>query len=173
MIRKMAIWCCAVAPFLASTLPSQAQKIMVSSHIGDATIVSLTGVNSDRAAVTFRRELDDEVETCVREGQAASEAACAKMAKKSLDHRTATRRAYCSRATLYTEFGNYSMVAHELEVSTYDGKTSRMVRTDWKDHGTEKLIGNCGGCNTPQLIDTFRILCPKLYAEIAKDGELY
>ncbi len=49
-----------VAPALAG------DKILLGSHIGFATIVSIVGVNSDRAAVSFRREIDDVVETCAR-----------------------------------------------------------------------------------------------------------
>ena len=174
-----------LALIVALALPIWAQgtdKIAVSSHIGSATILSLTGVNSDRATVVFRRELDDIVETCVREGwpnasgqgESGSEsdiaAACVIMAKKSFDPRVTKRIAYCSRLTFYTEFGNYSIIGHEVE----PGSSGRhLYRTDWKDHETEKLIGNCGTCNTPQLIDTLRVLCPKSYTEIAKEGDLY
>jgi hypothetical protein len=71
----------------------------------------------------------------------------------------------CSKSTIYTEFGNYSMVNSEKEAeSIIDGKPYRPNRTDWKDHRNEEIVGNCSGCGTPQLIDTFKILCPASFA---------
>jgi hypothetical protein len=156
-----------VAPALAG------DKILIGSHIGSATIVSISGVNSDRAAVSFRREIDDEVETCAREtvrddGEYSSKVAeCVKEAIRQRDSRTYTRRALCSRNTIYTEFGNFSLVKWEREEeSLIEGKKYRPIRTDWKDHKTERIVGNCGGCNTPQMIDTFKILCPSWYDKL-------
>jgi len=45
-------------------------------------------------------------------------------------------------------------------------------RTNWKNHRDDKIIGNCSGCNTPQLLDTYRILCPSWYRD-AFDGQDY
>lgn len=94
-------------------------KILLGPHSGDATIVTIAGVNSDRAVVKFRRELDDEVEDCVREGgegtNSQAVARCVKEGMAREANHTYTRRAFCSRLTLYTEFGNFSMVNHERE----------------------------------------------------------
>ena len=152
-----------------------AEKIMVSSHIGDATIIQKSGIDTDRASLVFRRELDDEIETCVRENPKAASnpseiaASCARNLSRRIDRTTTTRRAYCSRNTLYTEFGNFSLVNWEKENSA--GRV--VVRTDWKDHRTEQLIGNCSGCNTPQLIDTYRILCPRSYDKNSQGFDMY
>lgn len=162
--------------FSASS-PIRTDKILWSSHMGNATVISVKGQDSDRAKVIFHRELDDEVETCVREHPREDDkesdiaAACVREVAKVLNRQTTTRRADCSRATLYTEFGNFSMTSHTAEVREYNRQT--MLRTDWKDHSTGKLIGNCGGCNTPRLIDTLRVLCPKLYNELSKEGIVY
>jgi hypothetical protein len=47
--------------------------------------------------------------------------------------------------------------------------TWRPVRTNWKNRD-DNIIGNCSGCNTPQLLGTYRILCPSWYKE-AFDGK--
>jgi hypothetical protein len=54
--------------------------------------------------------------------------------------------------------------AFVLAESIIDGKPYRPNRTDWKDHRNEEIVGNCSGCGTPQLIDTFKILCPASFA---------
>jgi len=153
------------------------EKILLGPHIGDATIISITGVNSDRAVVRFRREPDDEAETCAREHSEAAPTEIAFCVKKALQAGRAsvyTRRAFCSRSTLYTEFGNYSMVNSEKEEeSIIDGKPYRPIRTDWMDHRTGKIVGNCSACNTPQLIDTFKILCPVFYSQQFEGLEPY
>src|SRR5258707_15895830 len=75
------------------------------------------------------------------------------------------RRALCFKSTIYTEFGNYSMINTEKESETViDGKPYRPIRTDWKNHRNEEIVGNCSGCNTPQMLDTFKVLCPASYA---------
>jgi hypothetical protein len=128
---------------LAGLMGQQAQcaeKILLGPHIGDATIVEISGLNSDRALVRFRRELDDEIETCTREaGDQSDSKNIAKCVRDGVSREAGhvyTRRAFCSRLTLYTEFGNFSMVAHEKEAaSSFDGKPYRPIRTDWKDLG--------------------------------------
>jgi hypothetical protein len=147
-------------------------KIMLGAHTGYATIVSLTGVNSDKAAVTFRRELDDFVEECDRETgedsmRSMKVSSCAKRSAAQDKGRVSQRRAYCTRHTVYTEFGNFSLVnTHKEAESTLEGKLYRPIRTDWKDHKTEAVVGNCSACNTSQIIDTFRILCPASHAKL-------
>ncbi len=153
-------------------------KILFSPHSGDATIVDVRGVNSDRAIVRFRRELDDEIEDCTREsGEGASPrqiANCARNGLAALGGRVFTRRAYCSASTLYTEFGNYSMVNHVSEPDAMvEGRVYRSVRTDWKDHVSGEIVGNCNACNTPQLIDTFKVLCPLFYESLFEGREPY
>jgi hypothetical protein len=87
-----------------------------------------------------------------------------RMLEKSL------RRAVCPRNTLYTEFGNYSLIDYVREEDQKTGdQTWRPVRTNWKNHRDDKIIGNCGGCNTPQLLDTYHVLCPSWYKD-AFDG---
>ncbi len=148
-------------------------KILLGPHLGDATIVSLERVNSDRAVVTFRRELDDEIEMCAREHPDYNPSQLAACANAGMRHRpTLVRRGYCSGNTLYTEFGSYSLVGHERETaSNFGEKLYRPIRTDWKDHRTEQVVGNCSACNTPQLLSTFRVLCPKRYDELFAEGD--
>jgi|SRR5450830_250945 hypothetical protein len=165
-----------VAAFALICTPSTAaEKLSLGSHIGFATILSISGVNSDRATVLARRELDDLIEMCAREirsdenGSVDSQkiADCAKSALRQEKGRTYRRSALCSRHTIYTEIGNFSLVNYEKEAeSVYDGKTYRPMRTDWKDHRTENIVGNCGGCGTPQILNTFEVLCPRVYGEL-------
>jgi hypothetical protein len=156
----------------------KADKILLSSHIGNATILSLTGVDTGQAVVKFTRKLDDLIEDCTREFgtngdgtvDSAKVADCASQGQKQEHGRVWTRRAVCPRITLYTEFGNYSLIDWVKEPDQEaHGRKWRPVRTNWKDHRNDQIIGNCGGCNTPQLIDTYRILCPASYKE-AFDG---
>jgi len=43
----------------------KADKILLGSQIGSATIISLTGVDTDYALVRFTRKLDDLIEDCL------------------------------------------------------------------------------------------------------------
>jgi hypothetical protein len=161
-------------------------KILVGPHFGSGTILSISGINSDHAALAYRIETDDLVESCVRntgnDGSKADSDLAAECTRKALNNprsimngtpRVTKRRAFCSRATIYTEFGNFSMVDHEKEPSVTDGRKPVMIRTDWKDHTTGEILSNGGASNTDVIIDTFRILCPKWYDGIAKGGMLY
>lgn len=159
---------------LAHAEESQTGKILLGSHIGSATIISLSGVDTGKAVVKFQRKLDDLIEDCTRNMSADDNgnfdsvkvADCATLGLKQEHGKIGTRRAVCPRNTLYTEFGNYSLIDWVKEKEeTVDGRTWRPVRTNWKDHRNDQIIGNCGGCNTPQLIDTYRILCPSWYRD--------
>jgi uncharacterized protein len=147
-------------------------KISVGAHAGDATVLTLERPDTDNAAVYFRRELDDLVEDCTRNvspdgnGLVDSQkvSACVKEASRRENGQIYKRRARCSISTIYTEFGNFTMVHTEKESeSEYEGKTYKPIRTDWKNHRTEQLAGNCNGCNTPQMLSTFQVLCPASY----------
>ena len=167
-----ALLCLAAVPACAT------DKILLGPHSGDATIVELQGVNSDKAQVRFRRELDDEIEACTREGgdeaSPKSIASCAKAGMAQQAGHVYTRRAFCSRLTLYTEFGNFSMVNHERETaSTFEGKPYRPMRTDWKDHKSGKIAGNCSACNTPQMLSTLKVLCPVFYDNLFSGVDAY
>lgn len=144
-----------------SSQSSRLTKILLGPHIGDATIVSLTGVDSDKAVAVFRRERDDIEEDCSRNlGERVSEVPrCVEKGLRDWAGKLWTRRAWCSRSTIYTEFGNFSMVNVQPEGPSGNG-SKRLARTDWKNHRTERLAGNCSACNTPQMIDTFAKLCP-------------
>jgi hypothetical protein len=168
-MRSSFLFLCA-AISLVSTQSRADRKIMVGPHIGNASIITLRGINSSKAVVTFRRESEDHLETCTRESSKSPQQC---MQDIKTDTRINERSANCPRATIYTEFGNFSMINHELEISRVSGKTTRLVRTDWKDHKTGQLVGNCSGCNTPIMIDTYRVLCPISFNDIARDGELY
>jgi hypothetical protein len=160
----------------------RADKILLGPHIGNATIVSLKGVDTGQASVKFQRKLDDVVEDCARnigpneDGTVPSEkvANCAKAGIKEWGEKVLTRRAVCPRSTLYTEFGNYSLIDYVREegLKTRD-QTWRPVRTNWKNHRDDQIIGNCGGCNTPQLLDTYRILCPSWYKDAFESLDPY
>ena len=152
-------------------------KILLGTHIGDATVLSLTGVNTGQAVVKFQRKPDDVVEDCARnigneDGTVPPEkvANCTKAGVAEWGSKVLTRRAVCPRSTLYTEFGNFSLIDYVREADQkMDDHTWRPVRTNWKNHRNDKIIGNCAGCNTPQLLDTYRILCPSWYKD-AFDG---
>jgi len=162
--------------------PTKGKKILLSSHVGSATVISLTGVNSEHARVTFRRELDDAIEDCARNmglGQnddvdASKVSRCAVKELAEQKGRIDKRSANCPRNTIYTEFGNYSLVNWEKEPeSSIEGKPYRPMRTDWKDHRNEQIIGNCSGCGTPQIMDTFQILCPRTYHNLFDGYDAY
>ncbi|MGC2780883.1 MAG: hypothetical protein WA418_35140 [Bradyrhizobium sp.] len=143
-------------------------KILVSSHRGDATILTLSDVDSDTAAVTFRIELDDAIESCLREPppddiKPADVARCAKQVM-DLDAGKQTKRramcSMCSKNTVYTEFGNFSLVGTG-EPESSEGK--KMIRTGWKDHRNDQIVGNSTASRTDAMLSTFRILCPSVY----------
>lgn len=148
-------------------------KILLGPHTGDATILTLSGVNTDRAIATFRRELDDFIEYCNRNFppddngvvDAKRIAKCLKELTTEESGRIYKRRAYCSRLTVYTEFGNYSLVGQqkEEEQRRENGKMYRPIQTDWKDHRTGKVVGNCSACGSQVLLDILKVLCPAEY----------
>lgn len=178
MLRTRILLAAAIFGAAPTTHAVAGGKILFGPHSGDATVVAITGVNSDRAEVNFLRELDDEIEDCVREGgKPADSQAVARCVKQGMAREAGhvyRRRAFCSRLTLYTEFGNYSMVNHERETgSTENGKPYRPVRTDWKDHRTDQIVGNCNACNTPQLLSTLKVLCPVKYDEMFAGSDPY
>ncbi|CCD85726.1 exported protein of unknown function [Bradyrhizobium sp. ORS 285] len=151
-------------PRSAASAPA---KILLSSHRGDATILTLSDPDSDKAEVTFRIELDDAIERCLREPppddiNPAEVARCAKQVMDLNDGKPSKRRAMCSKNTVYTEFGNYSLVGTGEPQSNGEGN-KKSIRTDWKDHRNEKIVGNCSACRTPEIINTFEVLCPATY----------
>ena len=141
-----------------------AEKILLGPHIGDATIIRVIGADTKRAKVTFRRSIGDITETCARErGDSDEVATCVEESIADMKP-IYERRGNCQTRTLYTEFGDFSMVNFEFETSSE--LNYKPVRTDWKDHKTGEIVGNCGGCNTPQLVDTLRVLCPSLFKRL-------
>ena len=145
--------------------PKAPSKILISDHAGDATILSLYGVDTDGAAVTFQVELDDAIEGCLREPppdqiNPQEVAACAKRVMERMAGKQSKRRAMCSKNTVYTEFGNFSLVNTE-KTEPVDGQ--KMMRTDWKDHRNDRIVGNCSACKTPEMLSTFQVLCPSAY----------
>ena len=141
-------------------------KILVSSHRGDATILTLSDLDSDTAAVTFRIELDDAIESCLRDPppddiKPAEVARCAKQVMDLNAGKQIKRRAMCSKNTVYTEFGNFSLVgAGEPESS---GEGNKMIRTNWKDHRNEQIVDNSTAARTDAMLSTFAVLCPAAY----------
>lgn len=151
---------------LAATASSAvAEKIFVSSDLGDATVIQLVNPDGEKAQASFQREQDDVVDFCVRQtkkAQASTEVQrCTANASRDAE-KVMTRRAFCSRLTIYTEFGNFSMVNHEIVAGRFiSGKPA--VRTDWKNHVTAEIVRNCQTCRTPEMLDTLRVLCPITY----------
>ena len=147
------------------------EKILLSSHIGNATIIKVIGTDTKHAKVTFRRSIGDITETCARETADKENEQFSDQVATCVEGSIADmkpvyeRRGNCQTRTLYTEFGNFSMINFVFEASSTDA-SYKPVRTDWKDHKTEEIIGNCGGCGTPQLIDTLRVLCPSLFKRL-------
>jgi len=177
MIIVLGLLFAATASALFCGSARASEKILLGPHIGDATIIGISGTNSDKAIVKFRRELDDEIEDCTREGDPSDSKTVAQCVKDGLAQEAGhiyTRRAFCSRLTLYTEFGNFSMVNHEKEAaSVIDGKSYRPMRTDWKDHRTGEIVGNCSACNTPQMLSTLKVLCPVFYNQLFNGYDPY
>ena len=54
-----------------------------------------------------------------------------------------------------------------------DNRQTRMIRTDWKNHRNEALIGNCSACGTPVVIETFRVLCPRQFQSLFGSSNVY
>lgn len=150
----------ALALLLSNSASAEPDKILVSSHYGDATILALTGPNSDKAAVVFQRQPDDEVETCAREheGSPSTEiAACVKKALQGGNAPIRTRRAFCSRSTVYMEFGGYSLVGHaRLPDVTYGDKTYESYDIQWMCHRTGQVIPNDSADGEPEIMATFK-----------------
>jgi hypothetical protein len=151
------------SPGVAAKAPA---KILLSSHRGDATILTLSDIDSDTAAVTFRIELDDAIESCLREPppediKPTEVARCAKQVLDLNAGKQIKRRAMCSKNTVYTEFGNFSLVGTGEPESSGEGR--KMIRTDWKDHRNEQIVGNSTASRTDALLKTFEILCPSAY----------
>lgn len=143
-------------------------KILLGAHIGDATVVTLEHTNTENATVMFRRELADLVEDCNRNAtprdndlaDAREVVTCVRQKLQNNTEQLTRRRARCGINTIYTEFGNYTLVAtHAIEQK--DGPP--LIQTDWKNHRDEKLAGNCSACRTPEMISTFKVLCPIAY----------
>ena len=154
--------------------PKTPTKILISSHRGDATILSLSEPDSNNAVAIFRIELDDAIEECLREPppdqiDPKQVARCAKQVMDQAAGKQLKRRAMCSKNTIYAEFGHYSLVGTgEPEA---EGEGQKMIRTDWKDHRDEKIVGNCSACKTPEILNTFQVLCPTAYK--AKFGDYH
>ncbi|WP_316229748.1 hypothetical protein [Bradyrhizobium sp. SZCCHNR1051] len=151
------------SPRVAATAPA---KILLSAHRGDATILTISHQDSDTAAVTFRIELDDAIESCLREPppddiKPAEVARCAKQVMDLNAGKQTKRRAMCSKNTVYTEFGNYSLVGTGEPQSSGEGK--KMIRTNWKDHRNEQIVDNSTAARTDAMLSTFQILCPSAY----------
>ncbi|GLH75953.1 hypothetical protein SSBR45G_08610 [Bradyrhizobium sp. SSBR45G] len=141
-------------------------KILLSAHRGDATILTLSDLDSDTAAVTFRIELDDAIESCLREPppddiKPAEVARCAKQVMDLNAGKQIKRRAMCSKNTVYTEFGNFSLVGTGEPESSGEGK--KMIRTNWKDHRNEQIVDNSTAARTDAMLSTFAVLCPAAY----------
>ena len=119
----IAALCLRAAQARADETNPRTGKILLGTHIGDATILSLTGVDTGQAVVKFQRKLDDVVEDCARnigtseDGtvQSGKVANCAKAGFTEWGRKVLTRRAVCPRSTLYTEFGNYSLIDYVRE----------------------------------------------------------
>jgi hypothetical protein len=169
------IWAAVLAALLIATEAfaggrQKTNKILLGAHIGHATIIMINGVDTDRAEVKFKRELDDVIEECMRsigtdgDGSVPSDkvAKCTKEDLKEWGDKVVTRRADCPRPTLYMEKGDYSLIDYVREQHEF-------VRTNWRNHQDNTMVGNCSACRTPELVDTYRILCPSRYKE-AFDG---
>ena len=166
LMASAAIGACLCFPGAAS-----AEKILVLPSTGNATVVSLTGADTAKAAVTFRQEREDVVAACfdrdelhTRNDPAAREklkADCA--AKETAPTPTATRKADCARLTVFMEPG------YQYEGGVFTLIKQRpengYVRTTWKSARTKRIVSNCASCGTPEINDTFRVLCPKAYRE--------
>lgn len=155
---------------LTLTAPCAAQpKLALSSHGSTATVVSIKGADTDKAVVTLRIELDDAVEYCIRgyqsdKGESATSDEIAKCTKESMQDRRpiAVRRAFCSRSTVYLEFGNFSLVGQEIDKEP----GSRVLRTKWMNHRTGEEATNDSVGQTAIILSTFEVLCPAQYAKV-------
>ena len=115
--------------------------------------------------MTFRIELDDAIESCLREPppddiKPAEVARCAKQVMALNAGKQLKRRAMCSKNTVYMEFGNYSLVGTG-EPESSEGK--KIIRTDWKDHRTEQIVGSSTFSRMDAMLKAFEVLCPAAY----------
>jgi len=139
-------------------------KILLGQHTGDATVITLEHPDTENATVLFRRELDDIVEDCnrnavPRENDLADAREVVACVRERMQHHTdqlTKRRARCAINTIYTDFGNYTLVGSHV-------KGENSVQTDWKDHRTDKIVENCSACKTSEMISTYKVLCPIAY----------
>jgi hypothetical protein len=154
--------------------PPKTNKILPGAHIGYATIIMISSVDTDQAEVKFKREFDDVIEECMRsigtdEQHSLPSDEVAKCTKEDLREwgdTVVTRRADCARPTLFMEDGNYSLIDYVREEHDF-------VRTNWKNQQDDTMVGNCSACRTPELVATYRILCPSRYKEAFDGWEPY
>jgi hypothetical protein len=164
----------AIGSCLAFTSAAASEKILVAPSSGKATVISLTGADSSRATVTFRQEREDVLAACFERDEihtryepdpsAAREklkADCA--AKPAPPPATLTRSADCTRLSFRME-ADYLYEGGVFILRKYKPDGDYM-RTEWMSERSKKLIGNCLTCGSPEINDTFRVLCPIQYKE--------
>lgn len=163
----------AIGACLALSGATAAEKILVGPSTGKATIVSLTGVDTATAAVAFKQEREDIAAACFERDEiharyaadpaAAREKLKADCAAKSApaDAPPVTRKADCPRLTVQME-PDYRYLGGVFTLAKA-AKENDGVRTTWKSTRARKTVDNCLTCGTPEINDTFRVLCPQAY----------
>jgi hypothetical protein len=140
------------------------KKILISGHYGSGTIVSMTGINTEQASLSYTRTVDDSEEGCSREMGLVDESGHIRRTlefnqcvRKDLWHgRAETRRANCLSNTVFLEREPPNQLVK------FDVKEG-YIETDWLDLKTNQLTGDCSGCGGPEKLDTFKTLCPAKY----------
>lgn len=168
-LTLLALGLCIAAPGAAQN--ARPTKILMGSHIGEATITHLTGVNSDRAMVIFTRKYDDFVEECTRNvpcdksGLLEPYPVCMKRRRNCISESSKIDKgilysasAVCSTRTIVSDMlkgkgGRFRLASLKF--------SSGYPETDWLNLDTGALTGNCSACGTPHLVSALTVLCPE------------
>jgi hypothetical protein len=62
-----------------------------------------------------------------------------------------------------------------LNIATQNDRAvyARIFTAANKDHRTGEIVGNCNGCNTPQMLSTIKVLCPLFYDQLFSGYDPY
>lgn len=164
----------------AALLPpgARAEKVLTLPSYGYATIVSVSGQDTAKASVTFHQTEEERAAGCfeykeieTRDDPAAREklkSDCAAKAKAASPIAEVTRTANCPRRTVRMEPDYMGGASFTLLRNEPDGG---YMRTFWRNNRLRQDVMNCLTCGTPEINDSFRVLCPALYRKRFGDLE--
>lgn len=154
---------------ITSGTKSDGPKILMGAHMGNGTVISISGQNTaDAKAVFVRRsdDLDDDCERNADQSDPRGKARCISQAEKKEAGKSYMVMADCGKKTVSSLFAGQGGT-FQLAKAKRDGTGDLLyIDTDWRDTSTGRLTGNCSACGTPHLESAISLLCPKLVAPL-------